>query len=214
MNITVLTHYLPNWQEMADLVLPQRARYCARHGYEHVVQCGPHAYENLYYAIDRLIMVRDLFRVVHPPDLIWVINLGAVIMDESQRIESFIPANSTASAFFHDHEHGPGIINAGSFIVRRSDALIQWLDAIIAAAPSEQDPWKEQATMIKTMPEWKHVVEVVPHPGFNSQRYALHGWPIGAPGDYKPGHFLVHFPGIDYPQRLELVRDSIASATP
>jgi len=201
------------YDAMADLVRSNRDAYCVRHGYTHLVHAGgPYGPEpGRYYSLQRLRYVIDCFEG-DAFDLVWVLNVAAVIMRSEIPVTSLLPLDGPADVFL---VRAVGALNAGSLVVRRSAQSLAWMRYMIEHSPGQSH---EQAALMatETHPEHARVLHVLPCPSLNSYRYELypeHRGEVGCSNDYQPGHFVLHFPGLPYEQREALVRDALAEAT-
>ncbi len=192
------TSLVPEFNTIRDLVLPQREAYCKRHGYQHWHHHGTNYDGDSYYAIQRLVYVHDRLSCDRA-EVVWILNLAAVITNTA--IEMPI---SEGVCITRD----PNGLNAGSMIFHKSDHLLEWLECIIDAALETKHPWYEQHIIQETenSPLWSDLYHVLSHPSINQRRNSEHGWPDDDPQNWKPGDFVIHFPGIPLLKRIELVR--------
>ncbi len=191
MHLVLLSYYTKEFQALADVTLPGKQEYCDRWGYKHVV----HVPEKLihYYAVDRIKFLRDLlFETENNFDFAWVLNGHAMIMNHTIDV-----------AQFTDNEHDFFItrdvnaLNAGSFLIRKSEWGKKWLDMIYKEAPYVGHGWYENKTIIdhENDPLFKDKIKVLPHPSINSYSYDYYNWPDTTPGHFRKGDFVLHVPG-------------------
>lgn len=208
MKLALLSYYTRDHEDylkVADINVPAREAYCKRHGYDHVVHCGPYHDPSLYYAVARIYKVYDmLFRDPNPPDFVWVLNVQAVITNQG------IPVHQ-----YTDDEHDFWItkdchvINAGSFIVRRSEWSRRWLQAVGEQGHRSGAPWFENRAIIDMWerPEWKPYIKVLPQNTINSYRMGLYPpWNSSTPGDWRAGDLVLSLPGLNLSQRLDIIK--------
>ncbi len=202
--VALLTLYHDNYQPLADVVLPRLQAYCDRHGYTllaHRGQLGPGAigFQKLRYLYGQL-FGGDRF------DLALVTDLDICITNETRRIEDF-------AAPYPDHDYlvtkDVNGINNGSFIIRRTDwtcRLLEWMLTHHQSFTNEQDVLKQnEAALVAGR------LKILPHPSINSLFYDLYpqyGDPVTIQGNWKPGDYLLHLPGIQLEQRLSLLTSS------
>ena len=196
MKIALLTFYTPEYQKLADLVIPNRDAYCKKHGYEHIVMVGPYNIsKNNYYAFDRIEYVRDALTTYKDIDAIWVLNVHAMIMNFNTKIEDFI---DDKHSFFIAKNHAG--LNAGSYIVRNTEDGKKYLDYILAhEAVHKNHEWYEQKIMMNNEhnPAFKDIVKILPQPSINGHKYSYWGMPDTTLGNWKKGDFVLHMPGTD-----------------
>lgn len=215
MKIALLTHFTPtpegDYNELFKLTGPLRDEYCARHGYEHIVQNGFYKYPEFYYAFDRLVLLRDLLDKPDAADVFFVLNVQAVICNITKRIEDII--DDEHDVYFSKDVHGG---NCGAYIVKNTDFTRRWLDFIISQEPNYRSaPWKEQKCWCDWWlhENWTWKIHLLPQRAINSYFYHLYKpWPPGeTPGDFRRGDLLVNLPGLNLAQRLDLVKQILAN---
>lgn len=200
----------PAFNPLVETVLPNRDRYCARHGYTHLVRTGIDYRPGWFYSLQRFQYVHDRLEQ-DDYEFIWVLNIAAVIMRSAIAFPSLLPLRDypESDVFI---TRAVGALNAGSYVVRRSPGALGWLRYMIRESlnkPHEQD------ALMATHEKMPGVLCELPVPSINSYRYELypqHSDEVGCPNDYRPGHFVVHFPGLPYEQRMTLVREMLVEA--
>lgn len=212
MKLALLTYWTNDrerYDDVAAINVPARDTYCARHGYTHVTHCGPYHDATLYYAVARIFKVYDmLFNDPNPPDYVWVLNVQAVITNQTIAVDTYLTDDADFWITRDCH-----VINAGSLIVRRSEWSRQWLQMIMKEAPVVNHCWHENFTILTRAPEspWKERINVLPQDTINSYSYSqprrlYPPWGVGQPGDWKPGHLVLSLPGLNINQRLDIIR--------
>ena len=213
MNIGLLSFYTPEWQDLADITLGNKRRYCFKHKYQHIIKVGPYSSPDIYYAVDRLKYIRDLFsapecNLTH----LFVLNIGTLVMNPHTKVEQFLTQKQCDHCGervdlkdFYITEAWNGL-NAGTFIIRNSDWSLRWLNCIIDRALVINHPWHEQQAMIEEYrnPEWASNIEILPHPSINSMYYDLYGGMKCAPQHFKKGDFILHTPGRPKAERIDI----------
>jgi mannan polymerase II complex MNN10 subunit len=194
MKVALLTFYTPNFQPLADIIVPNKERYCHIAGYEHIVKIGPYADPKWYYAIDRLKYVQDvLFKTPNAIDIIWVLNLHTYIMNYRKRLETVL--TDEHDFFITSSCNG---LNAGSFVVRKSEWSMRWLSFVIEKALAGDHCWYEQKVMQDHAggEGWREKIKILPQNAINSMDYRLYDMPESTEGQFKKGDFVFHAPGI------------------
>lgn len=205
MKIALLTFYSPHYQKVADLTLPDKDAYCVKNSYQHIVKIGPYRDENLYYAIDRLIYLYDiLFKEQNDIDAIWILNVQSLITNYNKKIEDLLDTK-------HDFYISPDVggLNAGSFIVKKSDWLKLWLEEVIKLAPNVNHCHWEQTAISRLSGDdrFKEKIEILKQNDINSYNYPYYApnWNENTPGHWKSGDLAISFPGISFERRLEII---------
>jgi hypothetical protein len=195
------TSKVPEFDTIRDLVLPHRIEYCKRHGYQHWYHYGFDYEEDVYYAIQRLIYIHDRF-LDGRADVVWVLNLAAVITDMAREIPV-----TRGVAITRD----PNGLNAGSMILHRSDTLLRWLEHVIDESINSTHFFYEQHAIQRAQrsSQWHRLYNVLPHPSINQYAYWEYNWSVNNPQNWKPGDFVIHFPGLPFSRRIELISKTL-----
>lgn len=202
MNILVCTEWGDNYKEIADYTVPIMREYALRHGYTfHAIQL--HGSGNDY-AYRKHECFRELFGEIDV-DLIWYLDVDAVICNHTIRIETFIDEK-------HDYFVTRDVteINCGSVIIKNSAGGRELNDFILHKRrffPNEQNV----VNYYIDVPGYMGNVKVLSHPSINSFDYALYPELTNireeAQGHFHPGNFLLHTPGAAYNVRLERLKN-------
>lgn len=198
MSTALLSFYTSDYQPLVDVTGPVKDAYCARHGYRHIVRSTSYRPVPGYYAYDRLAFIRDLFFGGLPEgkdiDVILCLNSHAQVMTHSITIESFLEQGKD----FYIAADVNGL-NAGVFILRKSEWLKTWLDFALAnEAHYSQHEWFEQRCFQENWqrPEFKSHIMLVDQWLLNSYDWTHYNWPTTTPGQFRKGEsFIFHVPG-------------------
>ncbi len=194
----VYIYYTPDWQPLADIVIPKVEAYCAKHGY--ILMLVKHI-ENETVGLYKMMQLALLMPCFHH---IWVLDLDTLITNPNIRFTSFAGgAGLDDDIFITEDIHG---INAGSWIIRNTEASRLFVRTVINNfdAPEEQTVMKRYLDMVK--------VKILPHPSINSYKYELYkdilkdelGETVMTheEGEWQPGDLLLHLPGLDMQTRI------------
>jgi SAM-dependent methyltransferase len=182
---------------VAEVVLPNQERYCRRHGYAlHAIRMRdgtgcwikPRA-------------VREGFGLA--PWVCWM-DLDAVVVNPSVTLDILL--DTDADLVVSADRNG---LNNGVLCWRRGpwawDMLDRWEGH---AGYYAGHPNAEQTTLAYLLyREPRDKVRVVPQRLCNSYRYELYGLGDYLAGQYQPGDFVLHLPGLPNERRLEILRD-------
>lgn len=202
MTLTILQMWSgKDWTPLADLLRPNLAEYCERHGYHIFERQVLHDLE-IHTCWRRIEWVRDC--VAGPSDYFWILDLDIAITNMT------IPALK-----FTDKEHDVFMcgdvngFNAGSFIVRNNERVVLWLKQVMALRGYATGDQHAMEILSRTQPNLVKM-KMVAHPAFNSIAYEHYpefaGKVTEAQGDWRPGHLLVHLPGKNNQDRERLLR--------
>jgi hypothetical protein len=212
MNITLLTHYVPtpkeNYQLIADLTIPTKDEYCARFGYRHLIHGGSYGNERLYWAIQRLQLIYDyLFAAVNDVDAVWALNPQSLITSLKIDVAKYLTPE-------HDFFITADIngLNAGSFIIRKTEWSKKWLKMLIKQASETQDCWYEQRQMQNHYKdaEWAPKINILDHPSIQCYDYKLYGRGSDTPGHWRKGSLVLSLPGTTFEHRVAYITNFLA----
>lgn len=208
MTIALLTHYLPtpqeDYQQLADLAVPQRDAYCARHGYRHIVQRGSFR-SDAYYAYDRLVLLRDLMDRPDAASVYWLLNLSSIITTPAVAVEQYL--SPEYDFFLTKDVHG---IQGGSMLFRNTPWTRDWLDFLISLEPQYRSGWHEQQCIADHWlhERWAYKIDLLPQHTINAFRYILYPpWDESTSGNWRPGDLVLSLPGTTLAQRLKIWRE-------
>lgn len=205
MTAAIYIYYTPDWQPLADIVLPKVKSYCDKWGHGHYIELGYSASGHNGYS--KMMGVDDMMTRY---DFIWVLDLDTLITNP------FIDFMD-----FTDNEHDIFIckdvngLNAGSWIIRNTAASKAFVETIINNfdAPHEQIMMNRYIDMVK--------VKYLPHPSINSYDYNAYtnDWcnlignhipfPDHEGGQWQPGDLLLHLPGLSMETRIKIFKSLI-----
>jgi SAM-dependent methyltransferase len=203
MKIGILTFYSSEYQPLADVVIPNRDAYCELYGYEHVVKLGPYKDASEYYAIDRMVFLRDfLFENPDSPDVVFLMALNNYIMNYTKKLEDFL--TDEKDFFITADSNG---LNTGIFAIRKTEWSKKWLDFVIEKSLTIDHHWYEQKVVMDHANDetWREKIKILPQNSFNSYDYRLYKMPATTEGQFKKGDFIFHAPGIAYWENCSLL---------
>ena len=70
----VYIYYTPDWQPLADIVLPKVEAYCAKYGYDYWMFRKGHELNSVGFC-----KMETLLEIIYRFDLIWVLDLDTLI---------------------------------------------------------------------------------------------------------------------------------------
>lgn len=203
MKLTLLTHYFANYQSLANIVLPNRQDYCVKHGYNSYVHCGDYYDSSWHSGIQRLKILGD-YLFSSNVDFIWCLDIDAIIMNMTKPVTDYLDDNHD---FFICRDCNG--LNAGSFIIRKSEWSRNWLNFLIEKALTINHYWYENRVihLYEKDPMFVDKIKDLPHPSINSYLYDIYQtYPMNVPGNYQTGDFVIHLPGKTLQERLDIFR--------
>lgn len=199
MKILVLIIYTEDWQQIADVVLPNAEKYCRKHHYSFFFNR-----QKTYNGFDKIKAIKAIFER-NDADFVMVVDCDAIIVNHAVKIEDII--NEHHSFWITLDVNG---LNGGVFIVKNNEWSMYFLDYILlfeGVAKCEQDAI---SLFVLDNPEDINI-SILPQKVMNSYRYDLyqeHQDMIGKDGDFVGGDFILHLPGIGMEQRLNILKNT------
>ncbi len=207
MNAAVYIYYTPDWQPLADIVLPKVMQYCAKHDY---------CYSAVKFTFQEsagFLKMELLLNRLYMFNTVWVLDLDTLITNPSIPFTQF--TDNEHDIFITEDIHG---INAGSWIIRNTEAARLFVRTVINNfdAPEEQTVMKRYLDMVK--------VKILPHPSINSYKYELYKNVLKdeldkrimthSEGQWEQGDLLLHLPGLLFQQRIEIFKEMTNESNP
>ena len=198
-----------NYQPLADITWEQnKVVYAELHGYAHA--CKTEGFYNVGVGFEKIFFLRDM--MVNYPDIDWfwwtgcdtmITNLTIKLEDRIDNDYHFIIAADCNG------------LNADSLLVRNTPEGRGVIDMIISKHDEyKSHVWAEQQAIIDSRDEYQDIIKVVPQKLINAYEYALYPEcePIdqtGGNGQWAQGDFLIHWPGLSLPHRINLANHYI-----
>jgi hypothetical protein len=215
MKILILTQWLENYRELADLTDANKLSYCAywaKKGvmYDFLAYKG-HYDESLPLGSQKIKLIKQFLPAY---DIIFWQDTDSMIMNFTKRIEDFL--DDTHSFYFSSDING---CNGGSFIIKNDVNGNRLLDVLVQNIPAYADNAMQESAMLQNMRnEWQDVLRIMPQTGecginayFDDLYYWIYGKDVfeslranGNRSDFESGDFLVHWPGCSLGHRIEL----------
>ena len=199
MRIDILNVSTKDWQYLAYATHRNICAYCFKHRYGFIAVESRIPYDG-YQKIEAIL---EQFGSIINSLVIMCVDLDVLITNYNIKIEDFL-----------DDEHDFYIckdyngINAGVFIIRKSEWSITFLNWILKCRGKEKMYCEQDAIAMymRLFPNDKKI-KIVPHPAFNS--YLYENYPEIPPqpnegGQWREGDFLLHLPGMSNEKRIEI----------
>lgn len=200
--ISVLLFFDEHFDAVAEVTLPWWEKYCVRHGYDLTVHRGGFGDNRGQISFQKSQMVRRMLGV--SPWLV-VADLDTLVTNQTIKFETFLQYGCAVYAC----EDSNGM-NAGVYAVRdtfEGRGLMDYASHFASKAKSGEGDQNAIRDWISRNP-----LEYccVPHPAFNSYLYEEYGETrTHEEGQWQPGDFLLHLPGMKNERRIELFRRHI-----
>ncbi len=205
MRISVSYIYGENYSELSDIARPSLIAYCAKHNYDCQIKCvSPN--DKKTYAFIRSKNTRELLENY---DAILQLEGDMLITNTNYKIEDWLQEDKD----FYTCVDINGV-NTGSWIAKSTQWMKETLDHICTLTHL----WDEQAF-------WEtfrhHKIKYLPHPSINSVLYDLYAptygkvygdkenvpKPTHEEGNWEQGDFILHCPGMELSQRINIFNE-------
>lgn len=198
MTIGVFTFHDELFKPVADITLPVLRAYCERHGYPLTV--ATERLSNQRVVWDKIPL---LLKNLHLNDWSFFIEADILITNPEWTLETFLIGLGEPDIIVSDDVNG---MNFGVFFVRNSvQARVVLSDAWHLR--DRADIGSEQHALIEACRDSEQVqVARVPQKLFNAYLYEHYGLPYHTPGNWTPGDFAMHLPGMTVEKRVEVFR--------
>lgn len=191
--IAVLTCYDQDMAEVGRISSANKRSYCERHRYDFIEETE--ALETgrppTWWKIKLL--------QKHLPSYDWIFwtDADSLVMNPSVRLERFLTEDSDMVICHEDVGQGVYNINAGQFLIRRSDWSFEFLEAVWDQERFVHDRLGEQRAIIHLLFSYNlsQNIRILSQREFNS--YIL---------NYAGGDFLLHLADMSNEQRVSLMR--------
>jgi mannan polymerase II complex MNN10 subunit len=214
MNFAIVTAHNAAYQPLADITWDQNKKlYANRHGYDAL------ALTEFKYPLQQISFERTeyIISLLESGKYDWVYAVGGdtMITNFTTKLEDLID---------EDYDFIIGVdclgINNDSFLARATPLTIAWLKKVVSLKDSYMSArWLDQSAMVDTIDMMGDKIKIVPHRFFNSydywqypQDYQPHIDKVdifGNDGQWQPGDFLIHWPGIKLDKRIELAKEKL-----
>lgn len=200
--VAILIQRTLDWQEIADITVKNNEEYARKHGYSfiHEIFDSPYDGFNKIETVQKLFLFTDV-------TLVWSLDCDALITRHSIKIENFV-----------DNEHDFYItkdyngLNAGSFIIKKSQWSYSFISYLLDQKGKdgmycEQDAINQYR---RTYPE-STKIKILPQSNINS--YLYENYPeiplqTHEQGNWDPGDFVLHLPGVGMKKRIEILKNT------
>lgn len=211
MNICVFSPY-SNLSDLAAITVPNKQKYCTRHGYDLLTPPlgGTGCNQEEMYGFRRLVLVVEMLKSCKY-DWMWVVGCDVLITNMAIKLESLI--DDGFGMVVGTEPTGAGM---DSYIVRKEKGGLELMEKLLSFRGSPVGGAHEQSTLdfLRQDPEVSKVVKLIPQRMLNAYKYAtLHQYEfihpgfvtgidfLGNSGEWQPGDFVLHTPGLPYTEQ-------------
>ena len=200
---TFVTYYSESYSELADIVLPNRKKYCDNNNYKLVIYKKPIGPEKGP-GFNKINFIREELKTA---DIVVWNGIDVAFMNLDFKLSTILDRHDTKSIILTSDLFG---INSDNMIFKKcawSEQLLQAIDHL-GYCLYKNHVWAEQEALIRFAQSEPYVGKIgyEPQNSMNSYLNQFYGRPITWPGNYKEGDWLIHLPGIDMPSRLKIAK--------
>ena len=186
-----------------------KVKYAEKHGYLAVAKTDNFSPEQVHF--DKFVHLLDVMEKNPDVDWVWWLDNDAMITNFDIRVEDLV-----------DNEYHVimptdiAALNTGSFIVRNSTQAREWLNFLLSKKKEYKDDkkWFEQQAVIDFYPKFQDLFKIIPQQWLNSYDYKMYNIEgtdlLGQDGQWYPGDFVIHWPGLPNPTRVQLAKQCLA----
>ena len=197
--IAVCSFGTENYREMFDLTVPNKMDYCDRHGYS-----GSFPLLETWSPFNKIRLVREL---LNRNDAVLWNDLDALFMNQDFCIEALLDPTDGQKTLTITRDGYEGV-NSGSFLFEKCDeafAFLDWMLEVEDEVMAHPDPWREQRLLDNFVDRYPYLCRVLPQRMMNSYLRAEYPVYLYPWSDYQEGDWILHFAGLPYQRRIELI---------
>lgn len=193
-------------KDLADLTWTgNKVKYAEKHGYLAIAKTDNFSPEQVHF--DKFVHLLDVMEKNPNLDWVWWLDNDAMITNFDIRVEDLVDNDY--------HVIMPtdiAALNTGSFIVRNSPEAKEWLNFLLSKKKEYKDDkkWFEQQAVIDFYPKFQDLFKIIPQQWLNSYDYRMYNVEgidlLGQDGQWYPGDFVIHWPGLPNETRVQLVK--------
>jgi hypothetical protein len=216
MHVPIETKDVEYIQKVSDVSWFQnKVNYANKHNY---LAISRNRIYNIPVGFEKIIFIYELLNNIPQCSWIWWTGGDTLITNHTIRVEDKIlqVPNDKHIIMSGDFNF---IINCDSMLIRNSLEARNWLKSIIDSLPTYgSNKFLEQQYMIDTYEENKSIIQLQPQRFMNSYDGKHYGTDKngnsvaakdvnGNEGIWQPGDWLIHFPGLSWQLRWDLIQE-------
>lgn len=214
--IILATLHNDNYQELANETWENnKVQYAEKHGYAYLAKT-----EDFYGfepGFEKIQFLLDTFEAYPETSWIWWTGTDSMVTNFNIKVEDKIAEAGDADVIMSADFNFK--INCDSILVKNSDKAKAWLNDIMDNMPKyHTHQFKEQQYMLDSLDKYTDTVKLMPQHFMNSYEYKMYRvnpWVYekdtdvnGDRGQWEAGDWLVHWPGTQPRERMELVKET------
>ena len=214
--IILATLHNDNYQELANETWENnKVQYAEKHGYAYLAKTED--FYGFQPGFEKIQFLLDTFEAYPETSWIWWTGTDSMVTNFNTKIEDKIAEAGDADVIMSADFNFK--INCDSILVKNSDKARAWLKDIMDNMPKyHTHQFKEQQYMLDSLDKYTDTVKLMPQYFMNSYEYKMYRvnpWVYekdtdvnGDRGQWEAGDWLVHWPGTQPRERMELVKET------
>lgn len=181
---------------LARVTMPSFQQYSLRHNYHF---CG-RTTANPPHNVTRIEILLRLMENSAQNQFIWLVGCDVLVTNHEIRVEDF--TDDKHNLFICKDVNG---LNCDSFILRNCRWSRSWLKLVILLQAQSKNE-QEAMQLLEDIPTFSVKTKYLPHPSINSYLYREYSYgdvPHNK-GNWIPGDFVLHLPGLSNDRRIEI----------
>mgnify|MGYP003332595213 FL=1 len=205
--IAIVSLFNERHVNLAEITWNNKLNYAKKHGYSAFAKTDNFSTEQVHF--DKFVHILDIMKRYAFLDWIWWLDNDAMITNFDIKVADLVDPEY--------HIIMPtdiAALNTGSFIVRNSPQVREWLEFLLSKKTEYKNDtkWFEQQAVIDFYPKFQHLFKIVPQQWLNSYDYKMYNVEsidlLGQDGQWYPGDFVIHWPGLPNESRIQLAQQT------
>jgi glycosyltransferase involved in cell wall biosynthesis len=205
-SFAIVSMYNEGHADLGAISWPNKVTYAEKHGYGYY--CKTDDFTNkISIQFEKHILMLDLMSANPDVDWIWWLDNDAMITNFDVKLEDIVDPD-----YHVIMTTDVATVNGGSFIVRNSEKGREWLEFMLYIGQKEYatNRWPDQQPMADFFIKYRDIIKIVTQRTMNSYDYRIYGVDgidqLGQSGRWHPGDFVIHFPALPNPARIQLMQ--------
>ncbi len=204
--VAIVSLFNERHKDLAELTwYNNKVEYASKHGYSAIAKTDNFSPEQVHF--DKFVHILQVLKDNPDLDWVWWLDNDAMITNFDIKLEDLVDPEY--------HIIMPtdiAALNTGSFIVRNSLQVKEWLEFLLSkkAEYKNDKKWFEQQAVIDFYPKFQHLFKIIPQQWLNSYDYKMYNVEgkdlLGQDGQWYPGDFVIHWPGLPNETRIQLAK--------
>lgn len=204
MNICITSINYNNYTVLSNLTWPNKVEYALIHGYSHFHKKDRFKGHGLCLGFEKIFYIKNMMQ---NSNIDWIFFLGCdtLITNFKKKVEDIIALADAGECFIVGADVNG--INMDSFLIKNDENGKNLIEMVWNSHSTLNHTWcYEQKWFWDNEQTYAKLIKVVPQRTLNSYDYNLYTQPsidkTGNDGRWRPGDFIIHWPGMNLNKRL------------